>query len=257
MNNVVAICNQKGGVGKTTTAVNLGASLAALERRVLIVDLDPQANSTSGLGLEKRLDRTMYQALLGHAGLKDIICQTQLPTLFVAPSTPDLTAAEVELIDMPGRERALQKLLAQLPREDEFDDVLIDCPPSLGLLTLNALCAASRALIPLQCEYFALEGLSQLTHTIQLVKQSLNPNLEIEGIVLTMFDARNNLSHQVLDDVRGHFGDRVYKTMIPRNVRLSESPSFGKPVLTYDVTSKGAQAYLQLAQEFLERQVHG
>jgi chromosome partitioning protein len=245
---IVAVVNQKGGVGKTTTAVNLAASVAAAEKRTLLVDLDPQGNASSALGVRPGTrERTMYDCLIGQAELKDVIAETEIKTLHVAPATQDLVAVELELVDEPDRAGKLGRALA--PHKADYDYVFIDCPPSLGLLTVNALTAADCVIVPLQCEYFALEGLTHLMATIDRIRNGLNPKLNIEGIVLTMFDARNNLSHQVADEVRGHF--RVYDAVIPRNVRLSEAPSHGKPIILYDAQSKGAQGYLALAKEFL------
>jgi chromosome partitioning protein len=247
---IISIANQKGGVGKTTTAINLAASLAVAERNVLLVDFDPQGNATSGMGLTRN-GRGIYQALIDHAPLKSLLKETELGFLKLAPSSIDLIGAEVELVDTPSREYQLKECLREM--KDQFDYILIDCPPSLSLLTVNALVASNSVLIPLQCEYYALEGISQIMKTIELIRTKLNPALEIEGILLTMFDARNNLSHQVEEEIRNHFKDKAFKTMIPRNVRLSESPSFGKPVLLYDVTSRGAISYMELAKEIILR----
>ena len=250
---VLAVVNQKGGVGKTTTAVNLGASLAAHERKVLLVDLDPQGNATSGLGISREQNErpTVYHALLGEADARSAVLPTDVPHLFVLPSGSDLVGAELELVAGERREWRLREALEGL--RDGYEYVLIDCPPSLGLLTVNALVAADRVLVPLQCEYYALEGLGSLLRTIDLVKKSLKPELGIEGVVLTMFDARNNLARQVMKDVRANLPGQVYETVIPRNVRLSEAPSHGRPAILYDIESKGAQSYLQLAEEMLQR----
>lgn len=251
---VIAVVNQKGGVGKTTTAVNLAASLAASERDTLLVDMDPQANASSAFGISQP-EGQVYEALIGSCVLKDVLHGTELRHLQVVPAGADLVGAEIELVTAPGRERRLERALADLRHDYEY--VLVDCPPSLGILTLNALTAADAILIPLQCEYYALEGLARLMATVDLVRAQLNPRLELDGIVLTMVDLRNNLSRQVETEVRSHFGDRVYRTRVPRNVRLSEAPSHGKPVLLYDVHSRGAVAYLQLAEEVIARRGDG
>lgn len=249
MARVICVANQKGGVGKTTTTVNLSAALAAKGRRVLIVDLDPQGNASSGLGLKKYeyQDANIYHVLIGENTIEKTIRVTNHPTLNIVPANPDLVGAEIELVDTPRREYQLKEALRAI--QGRYDYVLIDCPPSLGLLTLNALTAANTFIVPLQCEYYALEGLSQLLNTAGLIKKNINPELRIEGIVLTMFDTRNNLSHQVVSEIQTHFGDKVFKSIIPRNVRLSEAPSHGQPIIEYDQRSIGAVKYLELADE--------
>ena len=250
MSRIIAVANQKGGVGKTTTAINLGAALAALDRKVLIVDMDAQANATSGLGFPRGEGANTYDVLLG-GDTAVAIRQTPFPNLSLLPSGRDLVGAEVELVNRAGREGHLRTALETVRNTYEF--VFVDCPPALSLLTVNALTAADSVLVPIQTEYFALEGLSELMETISRVRMGFNPALAVEGFVLTMFDDRTNLGRQVSDDLRKHFGDEVYRTVIPRNVRLGEAPSFGKPVLAYDIKSRGAEAYLALAREFLKR----
>ena len=251
---IVAISNQKGGEGKTTTAVNLAASVAAAEHRVLLVDMDPQGNASSSVGYPRaEVERGTYELLLGDASLPDVIRPTDLGMLQVIPASADLAGAEVELVEVPGRESVLARALAPLRAAGEYEYVFLDCPPSLGLLTVNALVAADSVLIPMQAKYFSLEGLGALNGTIEAVRDNLNPSLSIEGILFCMFDPRTNLAQQVVNEVTEHFGELVYDTKVPVNIRLSESPSHGKPVLLYDIESKGAQAYLQLAREVLSR----
>ena len=250
MTKIVAVTNQKGGVGKTTTAINLGASLAVMEKRTLLVDLDPQGNATTGLGIDRaKLAKSIYDVFTGSLPLSDVVCKTLLPYLFVAPATKDLIGVEIELVSVEKREERLKRSLQ--PLAGEFDYLLIDCPPSLGLLTLNALTAADTLIIPLQCEYYALEGLSSLLETLTLVQKATNASLTLGGILLTMFDSRNKLSRDVAEDARKHFPDHVFRTVIHRNVRLSESPSHGKPALVYDFYCNGAQNYLELAKEVI------
>jgi chromosome partitioning protein len=253
MSRVIAIANQKGGVGKTTTAINLGACLAVAEKRTLIIDIDPQGNATSGLGVVRgEVERSVYDVLVEKTPIPEATQgNVHFPFLDLVPSTRDLVGAEVELVNQPERELVLRRALDEV--RDDYDFVLIDCPPSLGLLTLNTMAAADSVLIPIQCEFYALEGLSQLLNTIRLVQRNLNPRLEIDGVLLTMFDQRLNLSRQVAEEAKEYFGNRVYHTVIPRNVRLAEAPSFGKPIVLYDILSAGAQAYLGLAREIMSR----
>ncbi|MCG8503392.1 MAG: ParA family protein [Sphingomonadales bacterium] len=251
---IIAVTNQKGGVGKTTTAINLGTAMAAVGRRVLVIDLDPQGNASTGLGIDRSARQiSSYDVLMGAAPVAEAVVATKIPGLYVVPSTVDLSGAELELVTMADRNGRLKEAIAKGGVDARFDYVLIDCPPSLSLLTLNALAAAKSVLVPLQCEFFALEGLSLLLRTIDRVKANFNPDLDIQGILLTMFDRRNNLSNQVAADVRGYLGDKVFKTIIPRNVRISEAPSHGKPALLYDFRCPGSQAYIRLASEMLRR----
>lgn len=252
MAQIVAICNQKGGVGKTTTAINLSAALAAAEKRTLLIDLDAQGNATTGMGFDKHhVPQSIYNVLIDDVPMSSILQETALPFLKMVASNPSLVGAEIELVGVVSRETRLKHALEKI--DSEFDYIIIDCPPSLGLLTLNALSAAESVLIPVQCEYYAMEGIADLQKTISLVKSRINPGLRVRGIVLTMFDARNNLSHQVQNEIRNHFKDAVFQVVIPRNVRLSEAPSHGKPILLYDVNSKGATSYFELANEVLSR----
>jgi chromosome partitioning protein len=252
MGKIISIANQKGGVGKTTTAINLSASLAALEFKTLVVDADPQANSTSGLGINsKKVNHSIYECMLGNLDAKDAIVSTEIDYLYVLPSHIDLVGAEVEMVNIDHREEKMKDSL--LPLKDDFDFIIIDCSPSLGLITINALTAANSVLIPVQCEYFALEGLGKLLNTIKIIQSRLNTQLEIEGILLTMYDVRLNLSNQVVEEVTTHFKQMVFDTIIPRNIKLSEAPSYGKPALFYDAESKGAISYLNLGREIVSK----
>jgi chromosome partitioning protein len=250
MGKVISIANQKGGVGKTTTSINLSSSLAAAEKRTLLIDIDPQSNSSSGLSVTNH-SPSIYEVLIGQENINDVIINSFMPYLDILPSNINLVGAEIEMVDMAEREKLMGKAISQI--RDSYDYIVIDCPPSLGLLTLNSLTASDSVLIPVQCEYFALEGLGQLLNTINIVKNHFNKNLTIEGVLLTMFDIRLRLSQQVADEVRKYFGDKVYKTVIHRNVRISEAPSYGKPVILYDAVSTGAKNYISLAAELLER----
>lgn len=252
MSKVIALANQKGGVGKTTTAINLAASLAVLEKKVLVVDADPQANATSGLGFDlKEIKTTIYECIVDGVDPHTALLQTEFELLKLMPSHIDLVGAEIEMLNMPSRENVLKNVLAKV--RDDYDYILIDCSPSLGLITVNALTAADSVIIPVQCEYFALEGLGKLLNTIKIIQGRLNPELQIEGFLLTMYDARLRLSNQVVEEVQKHFQDMVFETIITRNIKLSEAPSYGKAVVMYDATSKGATNYLNLAQELIER----
>jgi chromosome partitioning protein len=250
----IAVVNQKGGVGKTTTSINLSSCLAELGRTVLLIDIDPQGNSTSGLGIEKKLteSKNIYGVFSGSSAMEDLVITTQMNNLYLIPSNIHLTGAEVELVSMIARETKLRNAISQI--KNNYDYIIIDCPPSLGLLTVNALTASNSTLIPIQCEYYALEGLSQLLNVIKLIKNSLNTTLEIEGILLTMADTRTNLAKQVIDEVQKYFGNKVFETIIPRNIRLSEAPSFGKPIILYDPASYGAESYRNLAKEVINHE---
>ncbi len=252
MGKIIALANQKGGVGKTTTTINLGASLATLEKSVLIVDADPQSNASSGLGVDvKEIDCSLYECIINHANVRDAIYTTDIDRLDIIPSHIDLVGAEIEMLSLESREKVIKKLLD--PIRDEYDYILIDCSPSLGLITVNALTAADSVIIPVQCEYFALEGISKLLNTIKIIKSKLNPKLEIEGFLLTMYDSRLRLANQIYDEVKRHFQELVFKTVIQRNVKLSESPSHGLPVILYDAESSGAKNHLALAKEIVNR----
>ncbi|MDR1632246.1 MAG: AAA family ATPase [Dysgonamonadaceae bacterium] len=252
MGKIIALANQKGGVGKTTTTINLGASLAALDKMVLIVDADPQANASSGLGINIReLKKSIYECIIENADPGEAVLSTEVPNLYILPSHIDLVGAEIEMLSFQNREKVLKELLYKI--KDKYDYVLVDCSPSLGLITVNALTAADSVMIPVQCEYFALEGISKLLNTIKIIKSKLNPDLEIEGFLLTMYDARLRLANQIYEEVKKHFGDMVFNTVIQRNIKLSEAPSYGQPVLLYDADSKGSHNHIQLAKELIAK----
>ena len=252
MGRIIAIANQKGGVGKTTTSINLSSSLAAKGKKVLLIDIDPQGNATSGYGIDKNnLDNTVYELILGECSIHDCIIKEVIPNVSILPSNVNLAAAEIELIGVDKKEYILKNEVDWV--RDQYDYIIIDCPPSLSMLTVNAMTTANTVLVPIQCEYYALEGLSQLIHTVNLVKERLNPDLDMEGVVFTMYDSRTNLSMQVVENVKVHLGQQVYNTIIPRNIRLAEAPSYGQPINIYDPKSAGAEAYMQLAEEVINR----
>lgn len=252
MGKIIALANQKGGVGKTTTAINLGASLAALDKTVLVIDADPQANASSGLGVNIReLKKSIYDSIIDNADPGEAILSTEVPNLYILPSHIDLVGAEIEMLSFQNREKVLKELLHKV--KDKYEYILIDCSPSLGLITVNALTAADSVIIPVQCEYFALEGISKLLNTIKIIKSKLNPDLEIEGFLLTMYDSRLRLANQIYEEVKKHFGDMVFNTLVQRNIKLSEAPSYGQPVLLYDADSKGSHNHIQLAKELIAK----